>query len=196
MAAAANFAWANRQLITHAARTAFGQVLGRPAGTLGMTLVYDVSHNMAKLETHQVDGREVEVYVHRKGATRAFPAGHPELPDDYRGTGQPVFIPGDMGRRSEVAVGAPGALLDSFGSTCHGAGRRLSRHAALRQLRGVDLVGDLRARGIVVRAERHDLLAEEASLAYKDVDTVTRVAERAGHIRRVATLRPLIVIKG
>jgi tRNA-splicing ligase RtcB len=138
----------------------------------------------------------MDVCVHRKGATRAFPPGAPELPRDYQATGQPVFVPGDMGRHSVVAVGAPGSMDDAFGSTCHGAGRRLSRHAALRELRGVNLVRQLADRGIIVRAERHDLLGEEASLAYKDVDAVVRVAEAAGHIRPVARLRPLVVIKG
>ena len=196
MAAAANFAWANRQLIAHDVRGAFERAFRRPAQELGLELVYDVSHNIAKLETHRVAGRELEVLVHRKGATRAFPPGHPDVPEVYRGIGQPVFVPGDMGRHSVVAVGAAGSMKDSFGSTCHGAGRRLSRHAALRELRGVDQVHALAARGTIVRAERRDLLAEEASLAYKDVDQVVRVAEGAGQIRRVATLRPLIVIKG
>jgi tRNA-splicing ligase RtcB len=196
MAAAANFAWANRQLIAHHVRGAFAQVLGRDARQLGLDLVYDVSHSMAKFETHRVGGQLMDVCVHRKGATRAFPPGAPELPRDYQATGQPVFVPGDMGRHSVVAVGAPGSMDDAFGSTCHGAGRRLSRHAALRELRGVNLVRQLADRGIIVRAERHDLLGEEASLAYKDVDAVVRVAEAAGHIRPVARLRPLVVIKG
>ena len=194
MAAAANFAWANRQFITAAVRTSFGEVLGPSAAAL--PLVYDVSHNIAKFERHRVDGAELELCVHRKGATRAFPAGHPALPEAYREVGQPVFIPGDMGRCSMVAVGRPGAMEETFGSTCHGAGRRLSRHAALRQLRGIDLIGELRQAGVVVRAQRRDLLAEEASLAYKDVEAVVRVAAGAGHIRPVARLRPLAVAKG
>jgi tRNA-splicing ligase RtcB len=194
MAAAANFAWANRQLITAAVRRTFAELLGPAAGEL--PLVYDVSHNMAKFETHRVGGEELELCVHRKGATRAFPVGHPAVPDAYRGIGQPVLIPGDMGRCSMVAVGLQGAMEETFGSTCHGAGRRLSRHAALRRLRGVDLVGQLRQSGVIVRAERRDLLAEEASLAYKDVEAVVRVAAGAGHIRTVARLRPLLVIKG
>jgi tRNA-splicing ligase RtcB len=193
MAAAANFAWANRQLITAAVRTSFSEVLG-PAAAL--PLVYDVSHNMAKFERHRVDGEELELCVHRKGATRAFAAGHPALPEAYRKVGQPVLIPGDMGRCSMVAVGLPGAMEETFGSTCHGAGRSLSRHAALRQLRGIDLIGELRQAGVVVRAQRRDLLAEEASLAYKDVEAVVRVAAGAGHVRPVARLRPLAVVKG
>ena len=194
MAAAANFAWANRQLITAAVRRTFAELLGPAAAAL--PVVYDVSHNMAKFERHRVDGGELELCVHRKGATRAFPAGHPALPEAYREVGQPVFIPGDMGRCSIVAVGLPGAMGETFGSTCHGAGRRLSRHAALRQLRGVDLVSELRQAGVVVRAQRRDLLAEEASLAYKDVEAVVRVAAGAGHVQPVARLRPLAVVKG
>ena len=192
MAAAANFAWANRQVIAEEVRRTFGQVFG----ALRMPLVYDVSHNVAKFERHLVDGHQVDVCVHRKGATRAFPAGHPDVPEAYREVGQPVFIPGDMGRGSFVAVGAPGAMAETFGSTCHGAGRTLSRHAALRQLRGVDLVDELRRAGIVVRVDRRGLLAEEASTAYKDVETVVDVATGAGHITPVARLRPLVVIKG
>jgi tRNA-splicing ligase RtcB len=194
MAAAANFAWANRQSIAHAVRGAFERVLGAGAGRLD--LVYDVSHNIAKFERHRVGGREMELCVHRKGATRAFPAGHPDVPAAYREVGQPVFVPGDMGRHSYVAVGAPGAMDETFGSTCHGAGRNLSRHAALRELRGVDVARQLAGEGIVVRAERADLLAEEASIAYKDVATVVAVAEAAGHLRRVARLRPVVVVKG
>jgi tRNA-splicing ligase RtcB len=196
MAAAANFAWANRQVIAHHVRDVFARVLARDARDLGMELVYDVCHNIAKFETHRVEGRRLDVCVHRKGATRAFPPGHPDVPAAYRAIGQPVLVPGDMGRHSIVAVGSEGAMTDAFGSTCHGAGRRLSRHAALRELRGVNLVRQLAERGIIVRAERRDLLGEEASLAYKDVDAVVRVAEGAGHIRRVARLRPLVVIKG
>jgi tRNA-splicing ligase RtcB len=196
MAAASNFAWANRQLIAHAVRGAFERIFGRSAEALGMRLVYDLSHNIAKIERHRVAGREIDVCVHRKGATRAFPAGHPDVPAIYRSIGQPVFVPGDMGRYSFVAVGAPGSMELTFGSTCHGAGRNLSRHAALRALRGVRVDDELANEGIVVRAERRDLLAEEASLAYKDVAQVMDVAEGAGLIRRVARLRPLVVVKG
>jgi tRNA-splicing ligase RtcB len=196
MAAAANFAWANRQLIANAVGGAFERVFGRGPGGLGLRLVYDVSHNIAKFERHRVDGQDIEVCVHRKGATRAFPAGHPDLPPAFRQIGQPVFVPGDMGRYSFVGVGAPGAMSESFGSTCHGAGRSLSRHAALRKLRGVDVARQLGREGIIVRAERADLLAEEASLAYKDASEVVDVAEGAGLMRRVARLRPLVVVKG
>jgi tRNA-splicing ligase RtcB len=193
MAAAANFAWANRQLIAVAVRGAFADVLGP---SVSLRMVYDLSHNIAKLERHEVDGRGIDVCVHRKGATRAFPAGHDDVPAAYREVGHPVLIPGDMGRSSIVAVGMPGAMAETFGSTCHGAGRRLSRHAALRQLRGTDVAAALRRDGIVVRAERQDLLAEEAPIAYKDVEAVVRVAAVAGHLRPVARLRPLAVVKG
>ena len=195
MAAAANFAWANRQAISHDVREAFGRVFGPTVGE-GMGLVYDVSHNVAKMERHRVGGREVRLCIHRKGATRAFPAGHPDVPARYRAVGQPVLVPGDMGRYSFVAVGAPGAMEQSFGSTCHGAGRDLSRHAAIRELRGVDVGAELARAGIEVRAQRPDLLAEEATLAYKDVAEVVAVAAGAGLIRLVARMRPLAVIKG
>jgi tRNA-splicing ligase RtcB len=196
MAAAANFAWANRQCITDAVRGAFERVLGMGPARLGLDLVYDVSHNIAKFETHRLDGQDLELCIHRKGATRAYPAGHPDVTEAYRAVGQPVLIPGDMGRASYVAVGAPGSMRETFGSTCHGAGRALSRHAAIRLCEGIDIARELAAAGITVRAERMDLLAEEASIAYKDVDTVVAVAEGAGHLRRVARLRPLVVIKG
>jgi tRNA-splicing ligase RtcB len=199
MAAAANFAWANRQLIASHARAAFARALGRPAEELGLDQVYDLSHNIAKIERHVTDDASrgsVDVCVHRKGATRAFPAGHPDVPAVYRSVGQPVLIPGDMGRASYVAVGAAGSMERAFGSACHGAGRNLSRHAALRALRGVDVARQLEASGIVVRAERRDLLAEEASLAYKDVEAVVATAEAVGLVRAVARLRPLAVIKG
>lgn len=196
MVAAANFAWANRQVIAGAIRDAFERVLGRRVGEPRLHQVYDLSHNIAKIERHLVDGAPTDVLVHRKGATRAFPAGHEDVPDAYRHVGQPVLVPGDMGRSSYVAVGAPGSMEASFGSSCHGAGRSLSRHAALRALRGTDVAAELAARGIEVRAERRDLLAEEASLAYKDVDRVVAVSAAAGLIRSVARLRPLAVVKG
>jgi tRNA-splicing ligase RtcB len=196
MCAAANFAWANRQLITHWVREAFAKVFGRSDEDLGMDLVYDVAHNIAKIEEYDVDGRRMQVCVHRKGATRAFPPGHPEVPARYRAIGQPVLIPGDMGRYSFVAVGAPGAMRLSFGSTCHGAGRLLGRKAAARALAGVDVAGELRKRGIVVRAQDRSLLAEEASQAYKDVADVVDVCHNAGISRRVVRARPIGVVKG
>ncbi len=196
MAAGANFAWANRQHITHLLRGSFEHVFHRPADELGLRLVYDVAHNIAKVERHELDGEPVELCVHRKGATRAFPAGHPEVPDRYRAVGQPVLIPGDMGRYSYVAVGQPQAMLETWGSTCHGAGRVRSRHEAKRVLKGVDIARRLADQGIVVRCQNRSALAEEASEAYKDVANVVDVLERAGISRNVARLRPIGVIKG
>jgi tRNA-splicing ligase RtcB len=196
MRAAANFAWANRQAITHAVRETFGRIFGRSARSLGMSLLYDVAHNIAKIEEHEVDGSRVELVVHRKGATRSFPAGHPDLPEQYATVGQPALIPGDMGRYSFICVGTEAAMQQTFGSTCHGAGRVQSRHAALRAGRGRDLISELGERGILVRVHDKRLLAEEASFAYKDVADVVEVCARAGIARRVARMRPLIVVKG
>jgi len=196
MAAAANFAWANRQAITHGVRTAFAAVLGRSADELDLAVVYDISHNMAKVEEHAVNGGRRRVLVHRKGATRAFPAGRDEVPAAYRAHGQPVLIPGDMGTASYVLAGLPGAMERSFGSSCHGAGRRLSRHAANREFRYDDVTRSLASRGIVVRSTSREGVTEEAPGAYKDVAEVVRVAEGAGLTRRVARLVPLGVVKG
>jgi tRNA-splicing ligase RtcB len=196
MCAAANFAWANRQLMTHWAREAFARVFGKPAELMGMRLVYDVAHNIAKLEEYEVNGHRKQLVVHRKGATRAFPPGHPEIPARYRTIGQPVLIPGDMGRYSFVAVGTPLAMQISFGSTCHGAGRVLGRKAAVRALAGKDVAGDLRARGIIVRAQDRSLLPEEAPEAYKDVADVVGVCHSAGISKRVVRTRPIGVVKG
>jgi tRNA-splicing ligase RtcB len=196
MSAAANFAWGNRQVITHWIREAFERVFGQSAEALGMTLVYDVSHNIAKIEEYVVDGRRREVVVHRKGATRAFPAGHPDVPARYRAIGQPVLIPGDMGRYSFIAVGTERAVQEAFGSTCHGAGRVMGRKQAVRTLAGRDIGAELRQRGIIVRAQDRGLLAEEASPAYKDVADVVEVCQRAGLSRRVVRTRPIGVVKG
>jgi tRNA-splicing ligase RtcB len=196
MQAAANFAWANRQTITHAVRGAFERVFGRDAGQLGMRLVYDVAHNIAKVEEHTVDGRRVTVVVHRKGATRAFPPGHPDVPERYREAGQPVLIPGDMGRYSFLLAGTQRAMDETFGSVCHGAGRRQSRHAAKKEFGKTDLVAALAARGITVRVQNPGLLAEEAPEAYKDVADIVDVCEGAGIARKVARMRPMAVIKG
>jgi tRNA-splicing ligase RtcB len=196
MRAAANFAFANRQCLAHLAREAIERALGVSPRDLGWRLVYDVAHNIAKEEVHDVDGRARRLLVHRKGATRAFPPGHPELPSAYRAVGQPVLIPGDMGRYSYVLVGAPGAMRETFGSTCHGAGRVLSRTAAVRAARGRSIADELRARGIVARAGGRESLAEEMSEAYKDVRSVVDVVEQAGLSRVVARLRPLGVVKG
>ncbi|MDR7451346.1 MAG: RtcB family protein [Armatimonadota bacterium] len=196
MCAAANFAWANRQLITHWTREAFAAVFRRSPEALGMSLVYDVSHNIAKVEPYTVDGVERRLVVHRKGATRAFPPGHPDVPARYRRIGQPVLIPGDMGRYSFVAVGTAQAMRESFGSTCHGAGRVMGRKQAVRTLAGRDIADELRRRGILVRAQDRGLLAEEASAAYKDVADVVAVCHAAGISRRVVRTRPIGVVKG
>jgi tRNA-splicing ligase RtcB len=190
MAAAANFGRANRQLLSVAARRAFA----RAVGTDRLDLLYDVSHNLAKLERHLVDGTPRELCVHRKGATRALPAGHPGLPADLAAVGQPVLVPGSMGTASYVLVGEPGG--EAFHSTCHGAGRRMSRTAARKQVTGQALRRQLAGAGIEVRAGSGRGLAEEAPFAYKDVDAVVETVERAGLARRVARLRPVGVVKG
>ena len=196
MASAANFAFANRQMITHWVREAVAKVFGRSPDQLGLDVVYDVAHNIAKIEEYDVGGRRQRLCVHRKGATRAFPAGNPALPAAYREVGQPVLIPGDMGRYTYVAVGTEQAMREAFGSTCHGAGRLQSRGAAKRGLKGVDVQTQLASQGIVVRAHSRGALAEEAPQAYKDVADVVRVVEGAGLSRAVARLRPLGVVKG
>jgi tRNA-splicing ligase RtcB len=190
MAAAANYGRANRQVLSVAVRRAFEGA----TGTGDLTLLYDVSHNLAKLEYHQVDSERRLLCVHRKGATRALPPGHPDLPDDLRAVGQPVLVPGSMGTASHVLVGRdPGG---AFSSACHGAGRTMSRHAAARQVHGDELRRELEAAGIAVRASSARGLAEEAPAAYKDVDEVVATCERAGLAQRVARLRPLGVVKG
>ncbi len=196
MAAAANFAWANRQAITAAVRDGFRRVLGIADADDSIQIVYDVAHNIAKLERHVVNGEELELCVHRKGATRAFPAGHPDVPARYRTVGQPVLVPGDMGRYSFLCVGLGGAMQETWGSSCHGAGRTLSRHAATRALVNIDVAERLRQRGILVRAQNRRALAEESSEAYKDVREVVSILERAGIAGIVAELEPLGVIKG
>jgi tRNA-splicing ligase RtcB (3'-phosphate/5'-hydroxy nucleic acid ligase) len=191
MAAAANFAWANRHVIAHSVREAIGNVLGaEPAEQTRQ--VYDVAHNVAKLEPY--DGRKL--CVHRKGATRAFPPGHSEIPADYARAGQPVFIPGSMGTSSFVLAGREGSMQRSFGTTCHGAGRRMSRTRARKQIGGKELRQRLESEGITVRCPSNKGLTEEAPFAYKDVDAVVDVVERAGLARRVAQLRPIGVVKG
>jgi tRNA-splicing ligase RtcB len=196
MACAANFAWANRQAMTHWAREAFERTLGKAARALGLFLVYDHCHNIAKIETHNVDGRPRTVCVHRKGATRAFPPGHPDVPEPYRAAGQPVLIPGDMGRASWVLAGAPGSMERTFGTTCHGAGRRLSRTAALKRAGGRDILDELSRAGVTVRARERSTVAEEMPEAYKDVSEVVAAVEGAGLSRAVARLRPIAVVKG
>ncbi len=196
MRGAANFAWANRQLIAYWTRYSFAKVFESTPERLGMHMVYDVAHNIAKIEEYEVDGRMLTLCVHRKGATRAFPPGHPAIPARYRGIGQPVLIPGDMGRYSYVLVGTEEAVRQAWGSTAHGAGRVQSRTAAKKMLKGVDLVAELAKKGIVVRVQNRALLAEEASEAYKDVFEVVNVCHNAGISRKVARLRPIAVIKG
>lgn len=196
MRAAANYAFCNRQLLMWQVREIFSGVFGKPWEALGMTLLYDVAHNIAKLETHEVDGSTKPVCVHRKGATRAFPAGHLDVPARYREVGQPVIIPGDMGRASWVLVGGPRSLERSFGTTCHGAGRCLSRTAATRAAKGRDIAGELARAGVIARSRSRDGLAEEQPAAYKDVDVVVDVVHRAGLSLKVARLVPLGVIKG
>jgi tRNA-splicing ligase RtcB len=196
MRAAANYAWANRQCIMHWAREVFLKFFSMPPARLGMSLVYDVAHNIAKVEEHVVNGRKKKLVVHRKGATRAFPPGHPELPAAYRSTGQPVLIPGDMGRASYVLIGTEKAMEETFGSTCHGAGRVMSRHQAIRQAKGRAIWRELEDRGIFVKSAGRETLAEEMSEAYKDISAVVDVVHTAGISRRVARLRPMGVIKG
>ncbi|MEM1521860.1 MAG: RtcB family protein [Thermofilaceae archaeon] len=196
MKAAANFAWANRQLITHWVREVFSQVFRKSADELDLHIVYDVAHNIAKLEEHVVDGARRKVYVHRKGATRAFPPGHPLVPRKYQSIGQPVLIPGSMGTASYILVGTQKAMEITFGSAPHGAGRVLSREEAKRRYRGSEIRDRLENRGIVVRAASMAVVAEEAPDAYKDVDRVANVADRAGMAKKVVRLVPIAVVKG
>jgi tRNA-splicing ligase RtcB len=196
MSAAANYAWANRQVLMVLAARAFSDVFGASTEQLGFRLVYDISHNIAKIESHDVSGKSKRVCVHRKGATRALPPGDARIPSRYRGVGQPVLIPGDMGRRSYVCVGAAFDGEHPFHSSCHGAGRRLSRRAAVRAGGGRSITDELRQRGVVVMAKDKRTLAEEMPEAYKDVADVVDVLHQVGLIRRVAEVRPLGVIKG
>jgi len=196
MASAANFAWANRQCMTHLARRSFEQVLAGKVRSYDLRVVYDVAHNIAKIEEHVVDGKKMKLCVHRKGATRAFGPGHPGVAPVYRAVGQPVLVPGDMGTASYVLVGTAGALEGSFGTCCHGAGRTMSRAAAKKQVNGTELRRRLEAQGVQVRAGSMSGLAEEAPEAYKDIDAVVDVVEGAGLARRVARMRPLAVMKG
>ncbi len=196
MKAAANFAWANRQIITHWTREVFSKIFGRSADSLNMHIIYDVAHNIAKLEEHVVNGARKLVYVHRKGATRAFPPGHALIPQKYKNIGQPVLIPGSMGTASYILVGTAKSMELTFGSAPHGAGRVLSREAAKREYRGSSIAESLERRGIVVRAASLAVVAEEAPGAYKDVDRIAEVAERAGIAKRVIRLVPISVVKG
>jgi len=196
MACAVNYAFSNRQAIMHWVRQSFQQVYHEDPEKFGLKLVYDVAHNIAKVETHKINGGQKKVWVHRKGATRAFPPAHAEIPADYRAEGQPVFIPGSMGTSSWVLVGAERAMELSFGSTAHGAGRMMSRSAAKRRYAGGNVKTALEKRGIVVRAASAEVLAEEADAAYKNVDVVADVSDKLGIATKVARLVPIAVIKG
>jgi len=196
MRAAANYAWCNRQLLINIVRKSLARFLGRAQSSLGLRQVYDVAHNIAKMETHTVGGRPMRLCVHRKGATRAFAPGHDELPQRYRRIGQPVLIPGDMGTASYVLLGTEAAMEQSFGSTCHGAGRVMSRKQAIRSAAGRQIDKELAAKGVIARARGRTGLAEEQPDAYKDVDAVVECVASAHLARKVARLRPMGVIKG
>jgi tRNA-splicing ligase RtcB len=196
MACAANYAFCNRQVLAHHVRRSFEQVLAGRVPDWDLHQVYDIAHNMGKTETHVVNGENVRVCVHRKGATRAFGPGFEGLPEVYRPFGQPVLVPGSMGTASWVLLGTEESMTKSFGSSCHGAGRVMSRRQAKREVRGQDLREELEAQGIIIRAGSMPGLAEEAPKAYKDVDAVVEVVVRAGIAAKVARLRPVVVIKG
>jgi len=196
MKCGANYAWANRQMITHWVRESFETVLSKSAQDLGLRLIYDLAHNIAKLEEHEVDGQKRMLYVHRKGATRAFGPGHPDVPEQYRTIGQPVLIPGDMGTASYLLVGTELAMREAFGSSCHGAGRQMSRTAARKQQTADKVVAGLENQGIYLRAKSRRVIAEEAPEAYKDIDKVVEISHRSGIVRRVARMRPVGVVKG
>ncbi|MCK4444018.1 MAG: RtcB family protein, partial [Thermoplasmata archaeon] len=196
MACGANFAWTNRQMILHWIRESFGEIFGQSPESMGLNVIYDVAHNIAKIEEHDVNGKKMELCVHRKGATRAFGSGRSEIPEEYRDIGQPVLIPGDMGTASYLLVGTDAAMRETWGSTCHGAGRVMSRKAATRKFRVDQVKGLLRSRGIYIRAASKDGIVEEAPDAYKDIDDVVRVAEGAGISKMVPRMRPMGVVKG
>ncbi len=196
MACAANFAFANRQMITHWVRETFEQVFQRSPMDLDLKLIYDVCHNIAKIETHTVKGEKKRVCVHRKGATRAFPPHHPEIPFEYQEIGQPVLIPGDMGRCSYVLIGTEEAMKETFGSTCHGAGRVMSRHQAIKAAKGRSIAKELENKGIIVKGASRETLVEEIPDAYKDINEVVEVVHHAGISLKVAKLVPMGVIKG
>jgi tRNA-splicing ligase RtcB len=196
MACAANFAFTNRQMITHWVRETFEQVFRKGPRDLKLDLIYDVCHNIAKIETHTVNGKKKKLCIHRKGATRAFPPNHPDVPSEYQSTGQPVLIPGDMGRCSYVLVGTEKAMEETFGSTCHGAGRVMSRHQAIKAAKGRAIVRELADKGIIVKGASQGTIVEEIPEAYKDVNDVVNVVHRAGISKKVVKLVPMGVIKG
>jgi tRNA-splicing ligase RtcB len=192
MAASANYAWANRHIIAHQVRKSFKEIFPKAE----LKTVYDVAHNIAKLEEHKIDGEKRKVFVHRKGATRAFPPGREDIPKAYREVGQPIILPGSMGTASYLLVGTEEAMKETFGSTAHGAGRSMSRNAAISQFRGEQIKNDLEKQNIYVKAASWKGISEEAPQAYKDVDEVVRASQCAGIGKLVARLRPLGVIKG
>lgn len=196
MSGAANFAWANRQVMMHLAEQAFLRALNISPKQLGYHLVYDVCHNIGKFEEHEIDGTKRKVCVHRKGATRAFPPGHAQIPEVYRSVGQPVLIPGDMGTGSYILVGTQAAMEQTFGTSCHGAGRVKGRNQALRDAKGRDIFREMEERGVVVMSKGKKTIAEEMPEAYKDVNLVVDVVHRAGISLKVAKLRPIGVVKG
>ena len=196
MSCGANYAWANRQMITHWVRESFESVLNDSAENMGMSMVYDVAHNIAKKERHLYEGSNIDVLVHRKGATRSFAAGRPEITLKYRDVGQPVIIPGDMSVGTYVLVGKPGSMTETFGTTCHGAGRVMSRKDAEKYVTAAQIEADLAGRGITLRNGSDEGLVEEAPQAYKDVDTVVSVVCAAGIAGKVARLKPIGVVKG
>ncbi len=196
MACAANYAFVNRQMIMHFAQDSLLKSLNLTPRELGLHLIYDICHNIGKFEEHTIDGKQQTVFVHRKGATRAFAPGHPSLPAEYRKIGQPVLIPGDMGRYSFLMVGTDKAMQETFGSSCHGAGRSLSRNEALKSVRGKDLIKELEDQGILVAVQSRATLGEEVSEAYKDVKEVVGIMDKAGISKKVLKLRPLAVTKG
>ena len=196
MNCAVNFAFTNRQIITHLIRQSFSEVFGKSADALGMELLYDVAHNIAKREEHAVGGRKRMLYIHRKGATRAFPKGMKEIPKKYRDVGQPVIIPGSMSTGSYVLCGMEGSMKESFGSACHGSGRVMSRHQAMQEIPAEKTFKDLKDKGIEIRVRTRKLISEEAEWAYKNPDDVVSVVERAGLAKIVSRNRPMIVIKG
>jgi tRNA-splicing ligase RtcB len=196
MSAAANYAWCNRQILMHLVRETFEKFFGRSRHDLGMELIYDVAHNIAKFEKHKINGKETRLCVHRKGATRAFPPNHPDIPVKYKAIGQPVIIPGDMGRASHLLVGTQKAFEETWGSTCHGAGRTMSRHQAIKFAEGRSIHKEMESKGIAVRARDKRALAEEMSEAYKDINAVADIVHKAGISQKVAKMKPLGVIKG
>ncbi len=196
MACAANYAFTNRQMISHWVRETFEQVFKKSPKELGLELVYDVCHNIAKIETHTINGEKKRVCVHRKGATRAFPPGHRDIPKDYQSIGQPVLIPGDMGRCSYVLIGTERAMRETFGSTCHGAGRVMSRHQAIKAAKGRAIAREMEDKGIIVKGASRGTIEEEIPEAYKDVNDVVNVVHQAGISLKVVKLVPMGVIKG